>query len=307
LQKQFSEDELLLDKLMSQQKQRDSMIIDRKLVETLLEQNESVTLDFKRDQYPFQGANDHEKSELLKDILAFSNAERKSDAFILIGVDENANKKPILVGVSQHLEESNIQEFVNKKTNRPINFSYSTINTKDKQIDVICISIQQRPYFILKDFGKLKANTVYIRRGSSTDMANPDEIAMMNPLTNLNLIEKRIQIYQEAYTMSVKLKQAVSEKPTEKMNICYEVRNWFNENNLYLNPDIRYDFDSTIRDVEMHNVRVSAYYSNSSIEKYNDLITHFDSIMSLPSGIQQSLDSMMMKKAVEKRFEADRK
>jgi hypothetical protein len=47
------------------------------LMERLLYENESAALDFKMDQYPFVGATDDEKGELLKDILAFANAWRR--------------------------------------------------------------------------------------------------------------------------------------------------------------------------------------------------------------------------------------
>ena len=39
----------------------------------LLRRSESETLDFKSKQYPFARANDEEKSELLKDIVAMAN------------------------------------------------------------------------------------------------------------------------------------------------------------------------------------------------------------------------------------------
>jgi len=58
------------------------------LFERLLYEEESVTVDFKREQYPFAKATDDEKAELLKDILGFSNAWRRSEAYILIGVED---------------------------------------------------------------------------------------------------------------------------------------------------------------------------------------------------------------------------
>jgi hypothetical protein len=42
--------------------------------EQLLYEEESSTLDFKKEQYRFAKAIEHEKSELLKDILGFANA-----------------------------------------------------------------------------------------------------------------------------------------------------------------------------------------------------------------------------------------
>ncbi|MCA9047884.1 MAG: hypothetical protein KDA89_04105, partial [Planctomycetaceae bacterium] len=56
----------------------------------LLRNPESTTLDFKQEQYKFYGATKQEQSELLKDILAFANAWKTSDAFILIGAQEHA-------------------------------------------------------------------------------------------------------------------------------------------------------------------------------------------------------------------------
>jgi hypothetical protein len=56
------------------------------LIYALLFEAEGAELDFKREQYSFEGADDRVKSELLKDILAFANAWRRTDAYILIGV-----------------------------------------------------------------------------------------------------------------------------------------------------------------------------------------------------------------------------
>ena len=49
------------------------MISDEDL-EQLRYKGESTDLDFKQAQYPFAGASDYEKPELLKDIMAMANA-----------------------------------------------------------------------------------------------------------------------------------------------------------------------------------------------------------------------------------------
>ena len=56
------------------------MPIDSNLLEQLLHEEEGAALDFKRDQYAFEGAGNEAKSELLKDILAFTNAWRQTTA-----------------------------------------------------------------------------------------------------------------------------------------------------------------------------------------------------------------------------------
>lgn len=149
------------------------------LLDALLFEAEGAELDFKREQYAFEGADDREKSEFLKDILAFANAWRRTDAYILIGVQEVKEGESTVVGIEKHIDDAKLQQFVNAKTNRPVLFSYSPTLFRSKQIGVIHIPIQDRPIFLLKDYGRLNKNVVYLRRGSSTDEARPDEVARM--------------------------------------------------------------------------------------------------------------------------------
>ena len=149
------------------------------LIDALLFEDEGTELDFKRDQYAFEGADDRQKSELLKDILAFANAWRRSDAYILIGVQEFKGGPSTVFGINEHHDAAKLQQFVNSKTNRPIEFSYTPISYKSAQIGLIHLPVQERPTFLTKDYGALHRDTVYIRRGSSTDIARPDEIAKM--------------------------------------------------------------------------------------------------------------------------------
>jgi hypothetical protein len=154
-------------------------VMNLALMEELLNEDESTALDFKRDQYPFAGATDEQKSELLKDILAFANSWRRTDAYILIGVEDIKGSRKNVVGVTDHLDDANIQQFVNTKTQRPITFAYEASTFEGKQVGVIKIALQDRPFYLVKDYGKLKKHEIYIRRGSSTDIAKPDEIAKM--------------------------------------------------------------------------------------------------------------------------------
>lgn len=156
-----------------------TMRIDAELVERLLLEEESTVLDFKRRQYPFVGAEDAQKAELLKDILAFANAWRRSDAFVLIGVEEWPGRRSRVVGVSHHLEDSALQQFVNSKTQRPVTFSYRALKLDSRQVGVLHLPVQERPRYLRQRFGHLKPQTVYVRRGSSTAEADPDEVAQM--------------------------------------------------------------------------------------------------------------------------------
>ena len=145
----------------------------------MLNSEEGPTLDFKGEQYRFTKASDDDKSELLKDILAFANTTRYRTAYILVGVEEVNGGRNEVVGVKEHLEDASLHQFVNSKTNRPVVFSYFAYAIEGKSIGVIEIPIQQRPVWAEKMYGVVKANEVYVRDGSSTRPASPDEVAAM--------------------------------------------------------------------------------------------------------------------------------
>lgn len=154
------------------------------MFEQLLHEEEGPTLDFKRDQYPFAKASESQRAELLKDILGFANAWRRTEAYILIGVQEIRGNRSIVHGIQidQQLTDHTLQQFVNSLTNRPINFNYEAATFENKAVGIIRIEQQVRPFYLNRDYGALKKNFVYVRRGSSTDPtrpALPDEIAQM--------------------------------------------------------------------------------------------------------------------------------
>jgi hypothetical protein len=164
------------------------MPMNESLFEQLLYEEEGQSLDFKRDQYPFSGASDEQKSELLKDILAFANAWKRGSAFILIGVDEIKGQRSHPVGVSNHLDDASLQQFVNSKTNQPVDFHYQAFNYQGLQIGVIEVPVQRRPVYLTKPFGRLAKSVVYVRRSSSTAEADPVEIARMGAADSLQPI-----------------------------------------------------------------------------------------------------------------------
>lgn len=182
------------------------------LIDQLLFEEEGNTLDFKSEQYRFSMANDEDKSELLKDIIAFANAWRRTDAYILIGVKEVKGGRSEVVGISEHIEDSHLQQFINSKTQRPIDFSYKAIQYESAQIGVIHIPVQRRPFYLKKDFGRLKKSQVYIRRGSSTDVASIDEISTMGTEAN--------DAYQDAPSLDAFLITGKHDEIVEKNITC---------------------------------------------------------------------------------------
>jgi len=155
------------------------MSLDRDKVEALLSQPESTTLDFKDAGYLAAGAKPEQKSRIVKHILAFANTYRREDAYILIGVKEQPGSRAIVTGLLQHLDGAHLQELVNKKTNRAVEFEYDTVTIDGKNVGVVRIPPQPRPTWLKKDFGTMKAGEVRVRQGSSTFVASPEQIYKM--------------------------------------------------------------------------------------------------------------------------------
>ena len=151
--------------------------MDQQLFDQLLAEGESSHLDYKRDQYPLSDVG--EKAKLIKDVLAMANSSRQLTAYILIGVHHQRGQRASVTGIRTHLDDADLQQLVNGKTNRPITFSYTEFEFAEFTVGVIEIPVQRRPFFLKKQFGNLRAGTVYLRRGSSTDVADPDEIHRM--------------------------------------------------------------------------------------------------------------------------------
>ena len=149
------------------------------LIENLLYQSEGTALDFKKEQYSFEKATDEQKSELLKDVLAFSNSWRQGEAYIVIGVQEVTGGRHIPVGTEDHFDDSRLQQFINGKTNRKVKLAYEVHLFEGNKIGIIRIPKQERPIYAVKNYGKVKKEVVYYRLGSSTVIANPDDIARM--------------------------------------------------------------------------------------------------------------------------------
>ena len=165
-------------------------------------EGESNHLDYKREQYPFVGVSAPEKAELLKDVLAMANAFRNEVAYILIGVAQQSGENGKIVGIpkDKFIDDANLQQFINEKTNRVVEFtSYAVEIDSTSIIQVIEIPVQrERPYFPERRLGEIVENSVFIRIGSSTHIATPDELARMGKedqaLHNQRLIDISIQV-----------------------------------------------------------------------------------------------------------------
>lgn len=167
-------------------------------IRQLCMEGESSRLDYKRDQYPFEGATDPEKVELFKDILTMANAFRSQTAYILIGVEQQDDGTGKVTGIAkdQFIDDAKLQQFINFKTNKQIDFiSYSVPVGDNTIVQVIEIPVQrERPYYPAKRFVSIKEHAVWVRSGSSSHEAPPEEIAKMGRDDQIRQNQREIEI-----------------------------------------------------------------------------------------------------------------
>lgn len=149
------------------------------LLTALRYKSEGTDIDFKSAQYRFIGGSEDEKAEMLKDILAMANAWRDGPSYILLGFKDQRPHPAEVVGISQSIDDAKVQQFVHGKVKPKLTFNYEEHLYEGKTIGVLSIPKQKRPYYLSNPYGKLKSNVVYVRRGSSTDEAEPPEITAM--------------------------------------------------------------------------------------------------------------------------------
>ena len=173
-------------------------------IEMLCLRGESLNVDFKRDQYKFYKATPEDKSELLKDIISMANSGSSEPSYIIIGVEERPNKTGKIVGIRQDdvIDDALIHQFVNQKTNRDVPFSSQVVPSGVEVREVIqIIEIApcrfQRPFFLRKPFGRMSENVVYYRDGTSTAIANPEQVKAMGEQVALSMAKPVVELPEE--------------------------------------------------------------------------------------------------------------
>jgi predicted HTH transcriptional regulator len=162
--------------------------VSNDILNKLRYRSEGDDLDFKQAQYHFVEGNDITKSEMLKDILAIANAWREGPGYIVLGFKDQRPHPAEVTGITDHIDDAQLQQFVNSKVKPKLTFLYEEHLFDGKTVGLISIPKQKRPFFISNSYGKLKSNVVYVRRGSSTDEAEPvDFHPILTPVFHSNL------------------------------------------------------------------------------------------------------------------------
>lgn len=127
-----------------------------------------------------------ERAALAKEMLALANSQ---GGFIVFGVAENEDKSVHTDGLPEIKDKADvsngIKNFISSNLKYDIyDFSYTTaeyeaLRGKKFQMLVVEDTPEYIPFLSKKDSGSLKQNMIYIRRGTSCEIANKEEIEVM--------------------------------------------------------------------------------------------------------------------------------
>lgn len=167
-----------------------------------------------------------EGAALAKEMLALANSQ---GGFIIFGVAENEDKSININGLPEIKDKAvisnGIKNFISSNLKYEIyDFSYTTseyeaLNNKNFQMLVVEDTPQYIPFLSKKDSGSLKQNLIYIRRGTSCEVANEEEIEVM--------INRRIHYLHPLNGKPLKLEEHLKQLQTlyeniEKNRIYYQ-------------------------------------------------------------------------------------
>ncbi len=127
-----------------------------------------------------------ENAALAKEMLALANSK---GGFIVFGVAENEDNSVCAEGLSEIKDKAvisnGIKNFISSNLKYEIyDFSYTTSEyeaLKDKNFQMLVVedTPEYIPFLSRKESGSLKQNMIYVRRGTSCEIANEEEIQVI--------------------------------------------------------------------------------------------------------------------------------
>ena len=123
-----------------------------------------IRLDFKAIQYSRE-----KHSDLLKDLIAFANADIEGDRFIIIGVMNDETKEKVFKGIKKEefVDSAIYHQLIRDNVEPDINFDYFLHSYLGKDFAIFRIfDCSNKPYLMKKDNGSLRKGDGWIRKGT---------------------------------------------------------------------------------------------------------------------------------------------
>ena len=165
------------------------MINKRLLIKNLLSHNDENSFYDKKQKISFNSKEG--KAKFLKHVCALSNANPNNNSYIVIGVEDEANK---IVGID-FFDDSKIQNLVNAYLKNPPKITYENVLfprlPRNKVIGLVTIHSNNNVTSLSKNAWKYKKDTIFYRRGSNSMPFLGDEFELRNTNKEIvNSIEK---------------------------------------------------------------------------------------------------------------------
>lgn len=155
-----------------------------------------------------------EDAKLAKEILAIANSH---GGIIIFGVTENSDKTLTATGLPQLLDKAIISNKIKKYISSDLKYEvydfsftsseYEELKGKNFQMLVIDDTPNHLPFLAKKDYDNiLKANFIYVRRGTSCEIANQEEIN--------NIINRKINFLHPNSNNPLKLDEHLKQLKT---------------------------------------------------------------------------------------------
>lgn len=165
------------------------MINKRLLIKNLLSHNDENSFYDKKQKISFNSKEG--KAKFLKHVCALSNANPNNNSYIVIGVEDEANK---IVGID-FFDDSKIQNLVNAYLKNPPKITYENVLfprlPRNKVIGLVTIHANNNVTSLSKNAWKYKKDTIFFRRGSNSMPFLGDEFELRNTNKEIvNSIEK---------------------------------------------------------------------------------------------------------------------
>ena len=103
------------------------------LFEKIIKTDKSIELDFTKEHYKLLGEKEEDTTNLVKDIIAFSNTIRENSAFIIIGILEENGKKELL-GINKPMDDKILQSKIKNKVYPRPHFKYINLSINQKYL-----------------------------------------------------------------------------------------------------------------------------------------------------------------------------
>ncbi|TMM29850.1 ATP-binding protein [Polaribacter aestuariivivens] len=161
------------------------MINKRLLIKNLLSHNDENSFYDKKQKISF--GSKEGKAKFLKHVCALSNSNPENNSYIIIGVEDAANK---IIGVD-FFDDSKIQNLVNAYLKNPPKIEYENVPfprlQRHKVVGLVTIYPNKKVTSLLKNTWKYKRNTVFYRRGSNSMPFLSNNFELRN--TNKEIVE----------------------------------------------------------------------------------------------------------------------